>query len=131
MKILLMNDSRVSLKILEDMLKRINPVLEVLTAKDGQEGLEILQRDFEDVCLILTDWNMPRMDGLEFMRVTRKEARLASIPVIMITATWTKEEQEVVRLVNPDLAGYLISPVKQEDLAAAITPFFKKTISQK
>ncbi len=131
MKILLMNDSRVSLKILEDMVGRISPEVDVLTAKDGQEGLEILQKGYEDVCLILTDWNMPRMDGLEFMRVTRKEKHLSAIPIIMITATWTKEEQEVVRLVNPDLAGYLISPVKQEDLAAAITPFLKKSIPQK
>ena len=125
MKILLMNDAPVSLKILEDMLKKADPTLEVLTAKDGQEGLEIFQRDYKDIRLILTDWNMPRMDGLEFMRVTRKEKHLSAIPIIMITATWTKEEQEVVRMVNPDLAGYLISPVKQEELIAAVTPYLK------
>lgn len=125
MKILVMNDSRVSLKILEDMVRKAGPGVEVLTAPDGQEGLEILQREYKDICLILTDWNMPRMDGLEFMRVTRKEKHLAAIPIIMITATWTKEEQEVVRLVNPDLAGYLISPVKQEDLVAAVMPYLK------
>lgn len=125
MKILLMNDAPVSLKILEDMLRKADSALEVLTAKDGQEGLEIFQRDYKDIRLILTDWNMPRMDGLEFMRVTRKEKHLSAIPIIMITATWTKEEQEVVRMVNPDLAGYLISPVKQEELIAAVTPYLK------
>ena len=118
MKILLMNDSRVSLKILEDMLKRINPVLEVLTAKDGQEGLEILQRDFEDVCLILTDWNMPRMDGLEFMRVTRKEARLASIPVIMITAN--AEKSEKINAFQNGIYDLLMKPLDKKLLLLVI-----------
>jgi CheY-like chemotaxis protein len=125
MKILLINDSPVSLRILEDMLKKVSAALEVLTAKDGQEGFEILRQNYNDICLILTDWNMPKMDGLEFMRLMRMEKHLAGIPVIMITATWTEEEQEVVRLVNPDLAGYLISPVKKEELAAAVMPYLR------
>jgi two-component system chemotaxis response regulator CheY len=125
MKILLINDSPVSLRILEDMLKKVRAALEVLTAKDGQEGFEILRQNYNDICLILTDWNMPKMDGLEFMRLMRMEKHLAGIPVIMITATWTEEEQEVVRLVNPDLAGYLISPVKKEELAAAVMPYLR------
>lgn len=125
MKILLINDSPVCLRILEDMLKKAGAALEVLTAKDGQEGLEILRQNYNDIRLILTDWNMPRMDGLEFMRQMRGEKHLSVIPVIMITATWTKEEREIVRLVNPDLAGYLISPVKKEELIAVVMPYLK------
>lgn len=125
MKILLINDSPVCLRILEDMLKKAGAALEVLTAKDGLEGLEILRQNYNDIRLILTDWNMPRMDGLEFMRQMRREKHLSVIPVIMITATWTKEEREIVRLVNPDLAGYLISPVKKEELIAVVMPYLR------
>lgn len=125
MKILLINDSPVCLRIMEDMLKKAGAALEVLTAKDGVEGLEILRQNYNDIRLILTDWNMPRMDGLEFMRQMRREKHLSVIPVIMITATWTKEEREIVRLVNPDLAGYLISPVKKEELIAVVMPYLR------
>jgi len=94
-KALVVDDSRAMRSILGRILIGIG--FEVLQAGDGQEALEVLDREFPGVGLVLSDWNMPRMDGLTFVKAVRAQSRYAEIPVVMVT-TETHIEQMVTAL---------------------------------
>lgn len=130
MKILVIDDSQMDRRLLQHALKKAGVSEEILFAEDGQAGLDILRKFVGEVGLILLDSQTPKMDGLEFMRITRKDKAMAAIPIIMMTATWTNEHREVARLINPDLAGYIIKPFKAEELLAHIKPYLKKMKEQ-
>jgi len=125
MKILLVDDSMMDRKLLMAHLKKGGVTQEVLQACDGEDGLEILSSHFQEVCLILLDWQMPRMDGIEFMKGVTKVPNVASIPIIMVTASGSEDKKKTAYEVNPDLAGYLVKPYKREKLVEMITPFLK------
>ena len=116
MKILLMNDSRVSLKILEDMLKRINPVLEVLTAKDGQEGLDKARK--ENPGLIILDLMLPKIDGYKVCRMLKFDEKYKKIPIIIYTARAQEVDEKLGYEVGAD--AYMTKPFDPKKLLAKI-----------
>ncbi len=59
---------------------------EVRVAANGRDGLDVLQRDTEPPCLILLDLRMPDMDGVAFLAALRAQPRLASVPVVLVSA---------------------------------------------
>jgi two-component system chemotaxis response regulator CheY len=95
MKALVVDDSRAMRSILGKILAGIG--FEVLQAGDGQEALEVLDREFPGIELVLSDWNMPQMDGLTFVKAMRAQPKYAGIPVVMVT-TETHIEQMITAL---------------------------------
>ena len=65
---------------------------EICQAGNGREGLEVLEKEFPNVSLVLADWNMPEMNGLEFVQKLRADARFTAVQVMMVT-TETQIEQ--------------------------------------
>ncbi len=98
---------------------------EILEANNGEEAMNVLSKDHEVIGLILLDWQMPKMDGMEFMRGVIKVPQTASIPIVMVTASGSEEAQSSVRRVNPKLAGYVVKPYEAEQLINGISPFLK------
>jgi len=96
-----------------------------LEANNGEMGLEVLGENYQDVGLILLDWQMPKMDGMDFMRSLLKVPELVSIPIIMVTASGSPEAKKCARRVNPKLAGYIVKPYKPKELMETIAPFIK------
>src|SRR5579862_7972380 len=85
---------------------------EVSAAADGLEALERLR---EEISLVLVDWNMPRMNGLEFVEKLRADPRYAAVKVMMVTT-----ETEVEQMIKALAAGadeYVMKPFTQEILA--------------
>jgi CheY-like chemotaxis protein len=107
--ILLVEDDRVdviSVKRAFKDLKISNP-LEI--ASDGEEGLEFLTNpDNQAPCLILLDINMPRMNGIEFLKVVKNNESLRRIPVIVLTTS--KGDRELVDSFDYGVAGYMVKP---------------------
>ncbi|MFT7538975.1 MAG: two-component system chemotaxis response regulator CheY, partial [Lysobacterales bacterium] len=103
---------------------------EILQAVDGEEGLRLLTENRDDIKLILLDWQMPNIDGLEFMKAVVNVPEVSAIPIIMITASNTEDNRNMAYSVNPDLAGYLTKPCRPNDLIEAVkTVLYIKTMA--
>lgn len=125
MKILAVDDSLLDRKLLIRVLMKSGITQEILQAEDGEQAMEILANNYTDICLVLLDWQMPKVSGIELMAGIVKIPDLASIPIIMVTASGSEDNKRAARQVNPNLAGYIVKPYKPEDLLAAIKPFLR------
>ncbi len=124
-KILVIDDSGVQRKMIIQIIKKAgyeNPTLE---AGDGQQAIEVVAANFQDVGLALCDWNMPVMNGLEFITAIAKVPMVAHIPVVMVTTEGTEEKINQAKSANPKLMGYVIKPFTPDQLKAAIDPIIK------
>lgn len=112
MKLLSVDDSLIVRKIIKgasDILE-----FELLEAEDGNEGLEVLEKNYEDISLILLDWNMPGMDGYSFLKIIKADDKFKDIPVMMVT---TESEQEnIVKAIKAGAKHYMIKPFSMEEL---------------
>ena len=84
----------------------------VLEAADGQDALEVLEREWVDV--ILTDINMPRMNGEQFVRRLAESGLTRSIPIIVISTDGTEVRREHLQALG--ICGYLAKPFQPEEL---------------
>jgi two-component system chemotaxis response regulator CheY len=123
MKILVVDDSLLDRKLSMNVFKKAGFPHDILQASDGEEALRILSQNYQDIALILLDWQMPKMDGIEFMRGVTKVPEVSKIPIIMITASSSDENKKLAYQVNPRLAGYVTKPYKPEQLMEAAKPF--------
>ena len=125
MKILIIDDSLMDRKLLASLLKRSGVSQEILQSVDGEEGIRTLSGNYQDICLILLDWQMPKIDGIEFMKRVIQIPEAARIPIIMITASSSDADKTTARSVNPNLAGYIVKPYNADVLMQAIRPYLK------
>jgi len=116
MQALVIDDSRAVRLLIGDILRQHG--FEVVTASDGQEGLERL-RENPDIRLVLVDWNMPVMDGLEFIHAVRKVPAWAEVWLVMVT-TETESEQ-VQRAISAGANEYVMKPFTAEVLVAKLS----------
>ena len=110
MRALMIDDSRTVRAIIGKILREVG--LEVIEAANGREGLEQLQRAGAE--LVLVDWNMPEMDGLEFIRAVRADRAYDAVRIMMVT-TETEQEQ-VIRALDAGANEYLMKPFTVEAL---------------
>ena len=116
MRALVIDDSRTVRAILRAVLTEIG--LTVVEAANGREGLDRL-RDAEDVGVVLVDWNMPEMNGLEFIRAVR--AQRAYDPVRILMVTTETEQEQVIRALEAGANEYVMKPFTREILVAKLS----------
>lgn len=116
---LIVDDSSVMRKIVERSLRQagIDPLV-VREAGSGVEGLEVLRT--EKVDLILSDINMPAMDGLEFVRQIRAQNLALGVPVVMITTE--SSEEHVKQAILAGARGYIRKPFTAEQVKERVLP---------
>jgi CheY-like chemotaxis protein len=108
--ILLVEDDAVDVMTVKRALRDINVTNPLAVASNGEEALEYLRSGKNEMPgIILLDLNMPRMNGIEFLRIDKQDAELKRIPVVVLTTS--KEEQGKVESFNLGVAGYMIKPV--------------------
>ena len=108
--ILLIEDDHVDAMTVKRILKEIKVGNRLDIVKDGEDALEFL-RNPETVRpgIILLDLNMPRMNGIEFLKIAKKDDNLKMIPVVVFTTS--KGDQDKIDSFNLGVAGYMIKPV--------------------
>lgn len=116
MRVLVIDDSRTVRIIIRQALAEAG--LDVIEAANGREGLDQL-RAHDDVDLVLVDWNMPEMNGLEFVQAVRAQRSYDPVRIMMVT-TETEQEQ-VVRALNAGANEYLMKPFTKEVLVAKLS----------
>jgi two-component system chemotaxis response regulator CheY len=114
MKILIVDDDKTTRKLLSLYLKGSG--FEVVTAENGLNALEKLGSDTFQ--LVLTDLNMPFMDGIEFLKAMKSNPGTSNIPALMLTTETDEEERR--RAIEAGADGYLSKPVTAEVVAAKI-----------
>ena len=115
MRALVIDDSRAVRLFIRGILAELG--IEVVEASNGREGLDRLADSPAD--LILVDWNMPVMDGLEFITAVRARREYDSVHIMMVT-TETESEQ-VTRAMVAGANEYLMKPFTKEVLTAKLT----------
>ena|SRR5215469_15988001 len=116
---LIVDDSSVMRKIIERSLRQagLDPLV-VREAGTGVEGLEILRS--ERVDLVLSDINMPAMDGLEFVRQIKAQNLAPGVPVVMITTE--SSEEHVKQAIHAGARGYIRKPFTAEQVKERVLP---------
>lgn len=107
--ILLVEDDKVDAMAVRRALKDLNINNQLNIVGNGEEALDYL-RDASNSkpCIILLDINMPKMNGIEFLRVAKADHKLRRIPVVVLTTS--KEEQDKFDSFDLGVAGYMIKP---------------------
>jgi two-component system, chemotaxis family, chemotaxis protein CheY len=119
LRVLIVDDSSVMRKIVERSLRQAGLELEeVKEAGNGAEGLAEVQNGAFD--LILSDINMPAMDGLEFLRGLAAVPSAKGVPVVMITTEGS--EARVVEALSVGARGYIRKPFTAEQVKERVTP---------
>jgi CheY-like chemotaxis protein len=108
--ILLVEDDRVDAMTVERALKENHVDNRLDMVSNGEDAITHLRNPQEErPCLILLDLNMPRMNGIEFLRVVKRDEVLKKIPVVVLTTS--RNEQDKVDSFRLSVAGYMIKPV--------------------
>ena len=116
---LIVDDSSVMRKIVERSLRQAGlEALLVFEAGSGNEGLDLLKT--QQVDLILSDINMPSMDGLEFLRQIRAQNLAPDVPVVMITTE--SSEEHVKQAIQAGAQGYIRKPFTPEQVKERVLP---------
>jgi two-component system chemotaxis response regulator CheY len=122
-KILVVDDTILTQRLLEVMLKRINHV--TLSALNGLEALELLKDTSVD--LIITDINMPEMDGFSFLDELREDARHRDLPVIVMTASGLPYIPQMVTQKGATI--FLAQPFSSRELTDAVGQCLSRVIN--
>jgi len=111
MKFLIVDDSPTMLRIIRNALKEIG-YDDVEEAEDGEEALDVLESTSPE--FVITDWNMPNMNGVDLARNIRDHPQYGHLPILMITTRGMKED--VKTAMKADVNNYIVKPFEPEVL---------------
>ena len=121
MKILVVDDFPTMRRIVRNLLKELG-YGNVDEAEDGAAGLSRLQGGGFD--FVISDWNMPNMDGLEMLKRIRADASLSHLPVLMVTAESKKEN--IIAAAQAGASGYVVKPFTAATLDEKLNKILEK-----
>jgi len=120
-KILVVDDFPTMRRIVRNLLKELQ-FENVDEAEDGAAGLDKLRGG--NFGFVISDWNMPNMDGLSMLKAIRADAALSALPVLMVTAEAKKEN--IIAAAQAGASGYVVKPFTAATLEEKLTKIFEK-----
>lgn len=121
MKVLVVDDFSTMRRIVKNLLRDLG-FTNIQEADDGSTALPMLQNGEFD--FVVTDWNMPGMQGIDLLKAIRADASLAHIPVLMVTAEAKKEQ--IVMAAQAGVNGYIVKPFTAATLKTKIDKVFER-----
>ena len=119
MRVLIVDDFATMRRIIKNILTQLG-YKNTLEADDGTTALEVLKK--EKVDLIISDWNMPKMTGLELLKTVRASETLARTPFIMVTAE--AQQDNIILAVKAKVSQYIVKPFTADTLGEKIDKVF-------
>ena len=121
LRFLVVDDFATMRRIVRNLLKELG-FNNVEEAEDGADALTKLRAGAFD--FVVSDWNMPNMDGLQLLQATRADGSLGALPVLMVTAEAKKEN--IIAAVQAGASGYVVKPFTAATLEEKLNKIFEK-----
>lgn len=119
-KVLIVDDFATMRRILKNILKQLG-FKNLVEADDGTTAWDVLEG--QQVDLIISDWNMPKMTGLELLKKVRASDKYAKIPFLMVTAE--AQKQNVIEAVQAGVSNYVVKPFTAEAISDKLSKILK------
>jgi two-component system chemotaxis response regulator CheY len=120
MNVLVVDDAATMRRIVRSLLRELG-LKNVREAENGQMALEDLKRQKAD--LVVSDWSMPKMNGIELLRAIRQDEVLKDTPVLMVAAESRKED--IMEAVQAGVNNYIVKPFNAKTLEEKLSKIFK------
>lgn len=120
-KYLVVDDFATMRRVVRSQLRELG-IESIEEAEDGQEALGHLQKG--GFGFVVTDWNMPNMQGIDLLRAIRSDAQLRHLPVLMVTAENKKEN--ILEAAQAGVNGYIVKPFTADVLKEKLEVIFKR-----
>lgn len=121
LEVLLVDDLSNMRRLMKNIIKNLG-FKTIHEASDGKEGLAVLES--QDIGLIISDWNMPNMTGIEFLKRVRSSEKHKSTPFLMVTAEATREN--IIEAIGAGASNYVVKPVQADIVEAKLKAILGK-----
>ncbi|MEL0644071.1 MULTISPECIES: response regulator [unclassified Olleya] len=118
LKILLIEDDMIEIMKLNRTISTLKLDHTIIEANNGEVALQILEKKDNLPDIILLDLNMPKINGIEFLKILKKDDVLKYIPTIILTTS--NNQKDLLECYKTGVAGYVIKPLKYEDYVIKI-----------
>ena len=120
MKVLVVDDFSTMRRIVRNVLKQVG-LTSIVEADNGKAALKVLKK--ENIDLILCDWNMPEMSGIDLLKAVKSDDALKNIPFVMVTAEAQKDN--ILEAVKAGVSSYIVKPFTAETVSEKLGTIFK------
>ena len=121
MKVLVVDDFAAMRRILKNVFGQIG-LSNIIEADDGTTALDVLKDNKVD--LIVSDWNMPKMSGLDLLKNVRSNESTKDTPFLMVTASSQKDD--VLEAIQAGVSNYIVKPFTADTVKEKLTKIFRK-----
>ena len=118
LKVLLIEDDTIEVMKLNRAMTSLSQKHQIIEANNGEDALHILQKKEILPDIILLDLNMPKINGIEFLNILKKDDTLKYIPTIILTTS--NNQRDLLECYKIGVAGYVLKPLKYEDYVTKI-----------
>ncbi|SMP52096.1 chemotaxis response regulator CheY [Desulfonatronum lacustre] len=119
MRVLVVDDFSTMRRIIKNILRQLG-FTNIVEADDGTTAWEVLNK--ERIDFVISDWNMPKMTGIELLRKVRASEEYADVPFLMVTAEGLQEN--IIEAVQAKVSNYIVKPFTPETLGQKIDKIF-------
>ena len=117
--VLLLEDDNVDAMTVKRAMKDLDVKNALVRVLNGEQALEYLHKEGNaEPCVILLDLNMPKMNGIEFLRIVKSDERLRAIPVVVLTTS--RADQDKLLCFDNSVAGYIVKPADYKEFLRAM-----------
>ena len=113
MNILLIEDDAIEVMKLERAISKLGVAHQLIKARDGEEALNLLQAGGSLPDVVFLDLNMPKINGIDFLKILKADDRLRFLPTVILTTSANRKD--ILECYKIGVAGYLIKPLKYDE----------------